>query len=82
MPGPSRISWCRWESISRCSLLWGPQALGYVALSFFFSIGLHPLGARWVQRHYMTGNGGQETFSYYGAAQPARLQRRLPQRAP
>jgi sphingolipid delta-4 desaturase len=47
-------------------LLWGPQALVYVALSFFFSIGLHPLGARWVQRHYLTGNGGQETFSYYG----------------
>ena len=47
-------------------LLWGPKALVYVALSFFFSIGLHPLGARWVQRHYLTGNGGQETFSYYG----------------
>jgi sphingolipid delta-4 desaturase len=47
-------------------LLWGPKALIYLALSFFFSIGLHPLGARWVQRHYLMGNGGQETFSYYG----------------
>jgi len=44
----------------------GPKALAYLALSFFFSIGLHPLGARWIQRHYLTGEGEQETFSYYG----------------
>jgi sphingolipid delta-4 desaturase len=44
----------------------GPKALAYFALSLFFSIGLHPLGARWIQRHYMTGDGDQETFSYYG----------------
>jgi sphingolipid delta-4 desaturase len=30
------------------------------------SIGLHPLGARWIQRHYLTSEGTQETFSYYG----------------
>ena len=33
--------------------------------SFFFSVGLHPLGARWVQEHYLT-HGEQETYSYYG----------------
>jgi sphingolipid delta-4 desaturase len=33
--------------------------------SFFFSVGLHPLGARWIQEHYLT-HGEQETYSYYG----------------
>jgi sphingolipid delta-4 desaturase len=47
-------------------LLWGPKALVYLVASLFFSIGLHPLGARWIQRHYMTADGDQETFSYYG----------------
>jgi len=47
-------------------LVLGPKALGYLALSLFFSIGLHPLGARWIQRHYVTTEGDQETFSYYG----------------
>lgn len=37
----------------------------YLALSFLFSIGLHPLGARWIQEHY-TYDFDQETFSYYG----------------
>jgi sphingolipid 4-desaturase/C4-monooxygenase len=47
-------------------LMWGPKSLGYLVLSFFFSIGLHPLGARWIQRHYLVDEGEQETFSYYG----------------
>jgi len=47
-------------------LVLGPRALAYFALSLFFSIGLHPLGARWIQRHYLTSEGEQETFSYYG----------------
>ena len=33
--------------------------------SFFFSVGLHPLGARWIQEHFLT-DGNQETKSYYG----------------
>lgn len=37
----------------------------YLLASFFFSIGLHPVGARWIQEHY-TLDGNQETFSYYG----------------
>ena len=34
--------------------VFGPGALLYLGLSFFFSIGLHPLGARWIQEHYLT----------------------------
>src|SRR6478609_440648 len=44
---------------------WG--AVLYLLLSFVFSIGLHPLGARWIQEHY-TCDPGQETMSYYGPA--------------
>jgi len=43
----------------------GWMSLLYLFLSFFFSIGLHPIGARWVQEHYLV-NGNQETYSYYG----------------
>ena len=47
------------------ALAFGPGALLYLGLSFFFSIGLHPLGARWIQEHYLT-SPPQETYSYYG----------------
>jgi sphingolipid 4-desaturase/C4-monooxygenase len=43
----------------------GWAGLWYLGCSFFFSIGLHPVGARWVQEHY-TLDPDQETFSYYG----------------
>ena len=43
----------------------GWNALLYLVFSFFLSIGLHPVGARWIQEHY-TPDGSQETFSYYG----------------
>ena len=46
-------------------VLFGPGVLLYLGLSFFFSIGLHPLGARWIQEHYLTAPP-QETYSYYG----------------
>ena len=46
-------------------MLIGPSALLYLALSFLFSIGPHPLGARWIQEHYIVEKG-QETYSYYG----------------
>jgi sphingolipid delta-4 desaturase len=45
---------------------WG--ALLYLTASAFFAVGLHPLGARWVQRHYLVHGDGQETTSYYGPA--------------
>jgi sphingolipid 4-desaturase/C4-monooxygenase len=50
------------------ALFWffvGPKAIVYLLLSFFFSVGLHPLGARWIQEHYLV-HGEQETYSYYG----------------
>lgn len=42
-----------------------PAALGYLFVSFFFSIGGAPLGARWIQEHYAIFPG-QETNDYYG----------------
>ncbi len=45
--------------------LLGPEALIYLALSTIFALGLHPLGGRWIQEHYVTREG-QETYSYYG----------------
>ena len=46
-------------------VVFGPISFVYLVGSFFFSIGLHPLGARWVQEHYLT-SPPQETYSYYG----------------
>lgn len=46
-------------------LLIGPKALVYLLASAVFSVGLHPLGARWIQEHYLTDDP-QETYSYYG----------------
>ena len=45
---------------------WGWAAFAYLTLSFFFSVGLHPLGARWIQEHYLVLDQSQETYSYYG----------------
>jgi sphingolipid delta-4 desaturase len=43
----------------------GWWALAYLTLAAVFSIGLHPLGARWIQEHYVV-HENQETYSYYG----------------
>ena len=43
----------------------GWKATIFLTASFFFSVGLHPLGARWIQEHFLT-HGDQETKSYYG----------------
>ena len=43
----------------------GPMALLYLTLSTLFALGLHPLGGRWIQEHFITKEG-QETYSYYG----------------
>jgi sphingolipid delta-4 desaturase len=48
-------------------LLLGWHAIAFLLLSFSFSVGLHPLGARWIQEHYLTHSVEQETYSYYGA---------------
>jgi sphingolipid 4-desaturase/C4-monooxygenase len=50
-------------------LIWvliGPKALAFMFISFIFSVGLHPLGARWIQEHYLVLDEKQETYSYYG----------------
>lgn len=43
----------------------GWNGLIYLLASMFFGLGLHPLGARWIQEHY-TLSPDQETYSYYG----------------
>lgn len=45
----------------------GSNSFLYLILSTAFSVGLHPLGARWIQEHYVMVPG-QETYSYYGPA--------------
>lgn len=66
--------WNRWVFINICFALafdvavihfCGWPGFFYLLFSFFFSIGLHPVGARWIQEHY-TVDPDQETFSYYG----------------
>ena len=42
---------------------WLPVA--YLFLSTAFALGVHPVGARWIQEHYVFREG-QETYSYYG----------------
>lgn len=44
----------------------GWHSIVFLLLSFSFSVGLHPLGARWIQEHYLTHTEEQETYSYYG----------------
>lgn len=66
--------WNRWTALNFfCAACYsvaviyvcGWPGLVYLLFSFFFSIGLHPVGARWIQEHY-TRDSEQETFSYYG----------------
>jgi sphingolipid delta-4 desaturase len=42
---------------------WWPVA--YLFASTVFALGVHPVGARWIQEHYKFKDG-QETYSYYG----------------
>jgi sphingolipid delta-4 desaturase len=66
--------WDRWFALNLlCAVIYdaavvyfaGWPGFLYLAFSFFFSIGLHPVGARWIQEHY-TNDPEQETYSYYG----------------
>jgi sphingolipid 4-desaturase/C4-monooxygenase len=44
----------------------GAWGLGFLMLSVFFSLSLHPVAAHFVHEHYVF-HAGQETYSYYGA---------------
>ena len=66
--------WSRWTVMNvLCAVAYdflvfyffGWAGICYLLCSSLFSIGLHPVGARWVQEHY-TLDPVQETFSYYG----------------
>jgi sphingolipid delta-4 desaturase len=48
-------------------LIWwlGPAPLKYLAAATVLAVGLHPLGARWIQEHFVFRQD-QETYSYYG----------------
>ena len=46
-------------------IYFGWIAFFYLVFSLVFSIGLHPLGARWIQEHFLVAPP-QETYSYYG----------------
>jgi sphingolipid delta-4 desaturase len=46
-------------------IYFGWTAFLYLVFSLIFSIGLHPLGARWIQEHFLVAPP-QETYSYYG----------------
>jgi sphingolipid delta-4 desaturase len=55
--------------IAFTTVIWyfmGWHSIAFLLLSFSFSVGLHPLGARWIQEHYLTHSDEQETYSYYG----------------
>src|SRR5262249_17805538 len=63
-----------WTIVNLCTAIifdwfmvavFGWNALLYLLASLFFSIGLHPLGGRWIQEHFTT-DPRQETGSYYG----------------
>ena len=62
-------TWVNFAAVAAFDVLvWhvlGPAALLYLFASFWFSVGLHPLGARWIQEHYAAWPG-QGTFDYYG----------------
>ena len=62
------VSWAATIAyVAAIVVFFGPAALLYLAASFFFSVGFHPLGARWIQEHYLVAPP-QETYSYYGTA--------------
>jgi sphingolipid delta-4 desaturase len=56
---------CQVAFVAGVGVLLGTKGIAYLLASFFFAIGLHPLGGRWVQEHLVTSEP-QETYSYYG----------------
>lgn len=72
-PGPFFDPWFHLNIVANVAYCLGVlYFLGWMPFFFLFvstlfSIGLHPLGARWVAEHY-SFLPDQETFSYYGPA--------------
>lgn len=68
---PMRTRWTVYNAVAiiafdaAIAYFCGLNGLLYLFASFWFSIGLHPLGARWIQEHF-TLDPEQETFDYYG----------------
>ena len=67
-------TWTNWMIINIVcvfafdAVMWwafGGMSVFYMFFSMMFALGLHPLGARWIQEHY-TLDPEQETYSYYG----------------
>jgi sphingolipid 4-desaturase/C4-monooxygenase len=54
-------------AVAMAPIVWffGCWPVAYLFASTLFSLGVHPVGARWVQEHYVFREG-QETYSYYG----------------
>lgn len=72
----ARSFWDRWMVLNlvlqlgfaaAVILLFGPRPLLYLLLSLSFAFGLHPLGTRVIQEHFVVEEG-QETNSYTGAS--------------
>ena len=60
------VNWIVVFSVDALIIIYfGTTSFLYILFSFFFSIGFHPLGARWIQEHFLT-YPPQETYSYYG----------------
>lgn len=64
----------RWTTVNLIAMLaiggglilaFGIVPVAYLGLSTIFAVGLHPVGGRWFQEHYVL-TSGQETYSYYG----------------
>jgi sphingolipid delta-4 desaturase len=52
--------------------LWGWTALAYLGLSYWLSVGFHPVGTRVIQEHFFVEEG-QETHSYVGPCNLAEM---------
>jgi len=73
VPSGKELLWvgCNWLMCVLPSLFiyksFGISPILYLTFASICSIGLHPLGARWIQEHYPT-HPFQSTYSYYGIA--------------
>lgn len=73
IPKGAELAWVTFNWVLNISIMsaivsfygWAP--LLFLTFASICSIGLHPLGARWIQEHYPT-QPFQATYSYYGIA--------------